>query len=116
MGIHFNGLDVNDRAHLAKLCGMFGSAHEAERASAAALADRFIRDKGSTWEQVIGAPSAAPSTTSQLIAEALASRHELSKLEIDFLKSAAGFCSLSEKQRAWLDKIVEKVRLLKEAA
>jgi hypothetical protein len=116
MGINSKALDVKARERLARLCGLFGSERDGERASAAAKADKLVRDLGLTWEEVIGAQPLPPSMTSQLIAEELAFRHELSKLEVDFLKSAAGFSSLSEKQRQWLDKIVEKVRLLKEAA
>lgn len=43
---------------LAKLCGMLGSSHHGERANAAAMADRMVREAGLTWPQVIGASHA----------------------------------------------------------
>jgi hypothetical protein len=51
---------------LAKLCGMFGSAYDGERATAAAMADRELRAAGLTWEQLVEAAQrglAAPSAT-----------------------------------------------------
>jgi hypothetical protein len=41
---------------LKKLLGMMGSAHEGERANAAALADRMIRENGLTWNDVVSVP------------------------------------------------------------
>jgi hypothetical protein len=90
---------------------MLGSAEPGERANAAALADRFVRDQGLTWSEVFGI-----SPTSQLIAEALACQYELTEREVAFLRNAAGYDSLSPKQQEWLDRIVAKVRLLREAA
>jgi hypothetical protein len=43
--------DLADK--LSKVCGMFGSAHDGERATAAALADRLVRDAGLTWPDII---------------------------------------------------------------
>lgn len=43
------------RARLVKLLGMMGSAHDGERASAAALANRLVRDAGLQWDDVIAA-------------------------------------------------------------
>jgi hypothetical protein len=39
--------------HLAKLCGMFGSEHDGERATAARLADQHVRRLGLSWPDVI---------------------------------------------------------------
>jgi hypothetical protein len=39
-------------ARLVKLLGMLGSAYEGERANAAALIDRMIREHGLTWQQI----------------------------------------------------------------
>jgi hypothetical protein len=111
--INFGGLDVKARERLVHLCGKFGSDNENERASAASLADRFVHAHGLTWGDVIAAPAA---THLQLVIEALSSREELSDLEIDFLRNAAGFGELSPKQQEWLDRIVIKVRTLKAAA
>jgi hypothetical protein len=40
---------------LAKLCGLLGSSHDGERANAAALADRLLREHGLAWETLVGA-------------------------------------------------------------
>jgi hypothetical protein len=42
---------------LAKICGLFGSDHDGERAAAAARADRIVRDAGLTWPVVLGGES-----------------------------------------------------------
>jgi hypothetical protein len=38
---------------LAQLCGLFGSDHDGERATAAQMADRLVRDHGLTWPDVL---------------------------------------------------------------
>jgi hypothetical protein len=45
---------------LRRLCGMFGSDHDGERASAARLADRLIREHGLTWDDVLVEPPPTP--------------------------------------------------------
>lgn len=52
-------LAASDLDRLAKLCGLFGSSHGGERANAAALADKLVRERGLTWFDVIGAPTPA---------------------------------------------------------
>lgn len=52
-------LDAATADRLAKLCGMLGSDHDGERASAAAKADRLVRDAGLTWPEII-CPQPAP--------------------------------------------------------
>ena len=42
-----------DRTRLAKLCGLFSSAHAGERASAAAKADALVRSLGLRWPDVL---------------------------------------------------------------
>jgi hypothetical protein len=116
--ISYGSLSVKDRERLVRLCGLFSSNSPGQCAAAAAKADQLIRERGLTWADVIGAPpvAAEPSTTSQLIAEALAFRHELSEIEVQFLHNAAGFAKLSPKQQDWLDRILTKVRIMQEAA
>lgn len=41
-------------ALLVKLCGRFGSEHDAERAAAALKADNLRRESGMTWEGLLG--------------------------------------------------------------
>jgi hypothetical protein len=45
------------RDRLQKLCGLFGSQHDGERAAAAALADKLVRAAGLTWGDVIRRPA-----------------------------------------------------------
>lgn len=47
-------LGAADRDRLTKLCGLFGSDHAGERANAAAMADRLLRDRGLRWPDVLG--------------------------------------------------------------
>lgn len=46
-------LDPTTADRLAKIAGMFGSDHDGERAAAAQLADRLVRQAGLTWPDVI---------------------------------------------------------------
>src|SRR3546814_2536756 len=50
-----------ERQRLAKVCGLLGSAHDGERASAAVAATAIIRNAGLTWELIVlgGAPEEA---------------------------------------------------------
>ncbi len=51
-------LSPAERRKLVGILGMLGSAHDGERAAAAALASRLVRDKGLTWDLVIAAEGA----------------------------------------------------------
>jgi hypothetical protein len=59
-------LQSADLDRLSKLCGLFSSDHAGERANAAGLADRFLRERGWRWPDVLHAPAlpskADPST------------------------------------------------------
>jgi hypothetical protein len=46
-------LDPQAADHLSKLCSMLGSAHDGERAVAAAKANEFVRRLGLTWRDII---------------------------------------------------------------
>ena len=54
--------DPNITERLAKICGLFGSDHDGERAAAARMADRLVKDQGLSWFDVIS-PSSTTSTT-----------------------------------------------------
>jgi hypothetical protein len=45
---------------LVKLAGMFGSVHEGERAAAAAMADKLLREHGLAWPDVLRVPRHLP--------------------------------------------------------
>jgi hypothetical protein len=95
-------------ARITALCGMFGSAHEGERANAAALADRLIRDCGLTWSDIIAQPPAE----CQHIAAVCGRRWgELSDKERDFLTNVARLRRQpSDKQLEWLAAIYERLQ------
>ena len=48
---------------LAKICAMFSSTYDGERAAAAALADRIVRGSGITWEQLLQPLPPKPETS-----------------------------------------------------
>jgi hypothetical protein len=101
---------------LAKLCGMFGSEYDGERAVAAALADQLVRDLGLTWQQVITvSPWSEPKTIAEQIGVALAHAETLSPWERKFVHSISGFQRLSPKQRSVLDSIIGKLRAYRTA-
>jgi hypothetical protein len=103
-------LDPRSAEKLAKICALFSSNHDGERASAAALADKLVRTQGLTWQQVISMPSTTSSTTREKIAFALANIGALSMWERGFLYSVNSKRKLSPKQLIVLDQIVAKAR------
>jgi len=94
-----NAVDVD---RLVKLLGMLGSDYDAERASAALMADRLVRERGLTWNDVITAPpQERPWHKMALRCEAHA--HLFNTRELSFIRSMTGWRGeMSEKQRAWL--------------
>ena len=94
-----------DGDKLAKILGMLGSNHDGERAVAAALADKMVRELGLTWSHVIAGrltPFAAD------IAFALDHAEALSKWDREFLHSIKRRRSLSPRQLEILDRLVAK--------
>lgn len=54
-------MDALTLARFRKVCGLLGSEHEGERAAAAVMATRFLKNNGKTWADVsIGSDAAAP--------------------------------------------------------
>jgi hypothetical protein len=109
-------LDAKVSQKLAKICGMFGSAHEGERAAAAALADRMVRELGLRWADVVCVPlvPAEPGHEDVSWQEALDAclEHiqELTPRDRDFIKSLARWRGEpSEKQLVWLLDIYARV-------
>ncbi len=113
-------LDRTTADRLAKLCGLFGSDHDGERATAAAMADRLIRAAGLTWADVI-APRAAPAPALaapreaasgdwRAVATACRQRHDLlTAWESKFLASLIGHRRPTAKQLSVLSNIAAKV-------
>lgn len=61
-----------DRARLAKLLGMLGSAHDGERDNAARMAHDMVREAGGTWESVLRANAGELSEAQRFTKEDLA--------------------------------------------
>ena len=92
--------------HLAKLCGLFSSNFAAERASAAAKADQFVRKLGLTWSDVVRVP-----TPWQEMANVCRQQmHRLSDRERDFVFNVGRMrASPTDRQLAWLQSLYDKV-------
>ena len=111
-----------DRERLAKLCGLFGSDHDGERASAAAAADKLVRQAGLRWPDIIlsvlSTTDRAPSPDSRTAdadnyLDYLADRMAgLTAWEQDFVLSlrARPGRFLTDKQRVCMLAIAERVR------
>jgi hypothetical protein len=87
-------LEASDLDRLSKLCGLFSSDHDGERANAAGLADRFLRDRGWRWTDVLTAPSLSPPDPpawQSTVAACRARPDRLSAWELDFLAELATY-------------------------
>lgn len=114
-------LDPAAADRLRKLCGMLGSEHDGERATAAAKADEFVRSLGLTWADVIAAPSIIPglprirlwrvdnSDWRKMALYCHTYRWALSQRERTFIETVLNLRDPSEKQREWLLDIFVRV-------
>ena len=108
-------LPKKELERLAAICGMFGSDHVGERASAAQKADELIRKQGLTWEQVILARWTAKQTfrwadtLEEKLGTVLASPDSLTEWERSFAVSLNGRHRIDPKQEIILDRLFRKV-------
>jgi len=114
-------LDATTAQRLAKLCGLFGSDHDGERAAAAAMADRLVRGLGLTWLDVImprtlpAPPTRSarrwrwPESDEGKLTFLLRHLNLLTDWERQFVVNLRRFHSWSPKQRAVVDRLVAKV-------
>lgn len=111
-------LTEQQRVRLSRLCGMFGSQFEGERATAAAMADKLLKESGLTWSDVLSQPQPQEEPRAQkdrsqhqaMAAWILANKRTfLSDWEISFLNSLVHWKTLSAKQKAVFDRIFDKV-------
>jgi hypothetical protein len=106
-----------DREKLVRVLGMLGSAHDGEIAAAGRAADALVRAAGSTWYEVVCPapvlPMPPPDHRRQregALAFAFMHFHQLDEAERKFVTSIKDWRgSLSQKQAAWLDRIVQKL-------
>ena len=93
---------------LVQLCGMFGSSHDGERANAAALADRLVRQVGLTWAYVIVPP---PAEWQHMALVCRAHAHVLKEREREFIDDMARLRKPpSDKQLAWLESLYARLQ------
>jgi hypothetical protein len=103
-----------DLGRLSKICGLFSSAFAGERSNAAALADRFVRERGWEWDDVLVAPSLPPLTPppawQKTVAACRARIELLNQWERAFLAEIATYQHPpSSKQADTLAKIAKRV-------
>lgn len=103
-------LDPNTAERLAKLCGMFGSDHDAERAAAARMAHRLVNERGLSWFDVILPVNKRADVVEEQIGMALANLDALSMWERGFIYTIRYKSDLSPKQLAVLDRLAAKAR------
>jgi hypothetical protein len=109
-------LDPITADRLAKLCGLFSSEHDGERATAAAMADKLIRDLGLTWLDVFQSIR-EPSTVEGMIDFALCYGDGMLTIwEEGFLHGIRGRQLLTTKQLEKLQAIAAKVSAGRAAA
>jgi len=98
---------------LARLCGMFGSEHDGERANAARLADQLLRSHGLTWLALFEV-SAEEISVAEMIEACLERSAGLSEWERGFLASLEQWVArrspLSPKQEAVLTRIFQGLK------
>jgi hypothetical protein len=116
-------IDPDLAVRLAKICGMFGSSHDGERASAAAKADSLVRSLGLTWHDVVVRPSPPSSRRSpshsihwqRMAAFCQARNALLNSREQEFIRSMLAWRGEpTERQWNWLCDLY--ARLYSEAA
>lgn len=107
-------LSESDRSHLVKLLAMLGSDHAGERDAAGLAADRFIRQRGLSWEEAL-----APKTHERRLPEMGRWRRTCGQLmektqalrpwERSFVADLPKFPRISVKQRYVLNEIAKRV-------
>jgi hypothetical protein len=106
-------LDQDDIVRLQKLCGLFSSDQPGERANAAAMADRFLRDRGLRWPDVLTAPGLPPPADAwrETVAACRARPDRITAWEKDFLSEIATYRNPpSGRQAEILARIFAKIR------
>ena len=103
-------LDPSTAAKLAKVCRLFASDKVGERAAAAAMADKLLRQCRLTWPQVFASHIVPPNGVAAKIDFVASHIEELDPWQRGFVEFIRRRRSLSPKQAAKLDEIVGTIR------
>jgi hypothetical protein len=104
-----NSLDATTADKLAKVCGLFGSDHDGERATAAAKANEIVRERGLSWSDLITAEPVQ--STDSMIEFALDYGDGiLNCWECGFLRGVSGRQYLTDRQLSKLGHVFAKVK------
>jgi len=111
--IAFSGAE---RERLAKLLGLLGSDHAGERDAAGLAANRMVRQRRITWDDVLGVSTRAPVASHprspgwrEVVRRCHARKHALRPWERDFISGLDRFPRLSPKQAGILRAIAARV-------
>jgi hypothetical protein len=107
---------------LIKLCGMLGSDHDGERASAGLKASKLLMENHLTWHDVISSPNSyqsaeqgakqqAPHIAICKLAKDLLDDKIINDWEHNFLISISGNLTVSDKQQVVVDRIRRKAEV-----
>ena len=100
---------VRELDRLAAILARLDSPYDGERAAAALLASREVRRLGLSWRELL-APSPPPSLPwGDLVAHCQQQPALLTTWEVDFLADLRGFKVISDRQRARLMQIVDRI-------
>jgi hypothetical protein len=116
-------LSDTDRERLIKFLGMLGASHGGEQSNAARMANRVVKDAGTTWREVLEPIVITKKVRPEvevfwqepigLAAIIKAIRIHVPRLtdwEVKFLKDMDGRQTCSPKQHAILDKLLDQAR------
>jgi hypothetical protein len=103
-------LDQATATKLAKVCRLFASDTSGERAAAAAMADKLLRECGLEWCQVFAAHVVPPDGIAAKLDYVASNADALDDWQRGFVDGIRKAKTLSPKQRAKLDEIVATVR------
>jgi hypothetical protein len=106
-------LEADEATRLVRLLGMLGSAHDGEVLNAARMADRFVRERGLMWTQII---QPKPAEVTGADGWRTMARWNISNFGDELREKEAAFVGQmttwrgmpTEKQQAWLKTIAER--------
>lgn len=106
-------ITATDKSTISKLLGLIGSHHDAEALAAARKAAQLVKDKGATWQEVLGLATMPAPPMADHLTEArdlfTRGRRHLTTWERNFLLGIMSHSTLKPKQAESLEAIRLKV-------